>query len=245
MPAVPHPVAANRDTGTGVLGRAFTGAEAGTPLLLTIIPGHDPAKGQQTISLPVTKSRFASWDVLSDSAHFDEIEFTAWNSAPGLRTLLSVLNVKYPGQVRMSSHSMGAVVCAEALRQTTTNVPVVAVYAAFQGAVPSHCYDSNAPTRAIPFPLDHGTPNAFAHYWTSNSPPYLDRIAGAAKFVNFYNTNDYVLAQWVPNENLKPDASLGYVYNSGVFYNNYPTNAVVLSFPTDTYKLFSFCVQAR
>ena len=29
-------------TGTGVLGRAFTKAEAGTPLVVTIVPAHDP-----------------------------------------------------------------------------------------------------------------------------------------------------------------------------------------------------------
>ena len=57
-------------TGTGVLGRAFTKTEAGTPLVLTIVPAHDPAGGQRTISLPVTKSSFASWNAASDSVVF-------------------------------------------------------------------------------------------------------------------------------------------------------------------------------
>jgi hypothetical protein len=34
---------------------------------LTIVPANDPAGAERTISLPVTKSRFASWDVVSDS----------------------------------------------------------------------------------------------------------------------------------------------------------------------------------
>ena len=54
-------------TGTGVLGRAFTKAEAGTPLQVTIVLLHGPGGGQRTISLPVTKSNFESWDVVSDS----------------------------------------------------------------------------------------------------------------------------------------------------------------------------------
>jgi phosphoserine phosphatase RsbU/P len=53
-------------TGTGVLGRAFAKAEPGTPLQVTIAPAHAPAGGQRTISLPVTKSTFESWDVVSD-----------------------------------------------------------------------------------------------------------------------------------------------------------------------------------
>src|SRR5882757_2382291 len=53
-------------TGTGVLGRALTKAEAGTSLVVTIVPAHAPASGQRTISLPVTKSKFESWDVVAD-----------------------------------------------------------------------------------------------------------------------------------------------------------------------------------
>ena len=61
-----HLVAVNGTpyTGTGVLGRAFTKIEAGTPLVVTIVPAHAPAGGQRTISLPVTKSQFESWDVV-------------------------------------------------------------------------------------------------------------------------------------------------------------------------------------
>ena len=57
--------------------------------------------------------------------------------------MLTTLNNQYPGEVRMSSHSMGNVVCAEALKQCTSNL--VSVYASLQGAVPSHSYDTNAP----------------------------------------------------------------------------------------------------
>ena len=52
-------------TGTGVLGGAFKKLEAGTPLVVTTVPGHAPG-GKRTISLPVTRSHFESWDVGSD-----------------------------------------------------------------------------------------------------------------------------------------------------------------------------------
>ena len=52
-------------TGTGVLGR-LSQAQAGIPLLVTIVPADAPAGGQRTISLPVTRTRFESWDVVGD-----------------------------------------------------------------------------------------------------------------------------------------------------------------------------------
>jgi phosphoserine phosphatase RsbU/P len=63
-----HLVAVNGTayTGTGVLGRAFTSAEAGTPLVVTIAAAGAPGGGQRAISLPVTKSEFKSWDVVGD-----------------------------------------------------------------------------------------------------------------------------------------------------------------------------------
>ena len=77
-------------------------------------------------------------------AFFGEIEDTAWLSAPGLKNLLTRLNILYPGQVQLSAHSMGNIAAGEALRQATSTL--VQTYAAFQGSVPAHDYDTNAPT---------------------------------------------------------------------------------------------------
>jgi sigma-B regulation protein RsbU (phosphoserine phosphatase) len=52
-------------TGTGGLEHAFATAQAGTPLLVTIAPANAPGT-RQSISLPVTKSQFRSWDFASD-----------------------------------------------------------------------------------------------------------------------------------------------------------------------------------
>jgi phosphoserine phosphatase RsbU/P len=63
-----HLVAVNgvEYTGTGVLGRAFSKVEARDPLVLTIVPRDAPGSAPRTISLPVTRSNFESWDVVSD-----------------------------------------------------------------------------------------------------------------------------------------------------------------------------------
>jgi len=186
-------------------------------------------------------------DATLNSAFFDKIQYTAWQSAPGLKTLLAQLNNEYPGQVRLSSHSMGNVVAGEALRQST-NGNVVSVYASFQGAVPSHSYDAGATNRALPTWADAGEPDTHAHYWTSNSPPYFYNVGGASSYVNYFNAQDYVLNIWNTDENLKPDSSLTYAFTTSDGYyksGGYPTNYIDLSFPTNTYELFAFCVPAR
>ncbi|HET6220203.1 MAG TPA: GAF domain-containing SpoIIE family protein phosphatase [Acidobacteriaceae bacterium] len=54
-------------TGTAVPGRAFAAAKVGIPLLVTVAPANAaPGEGQRTISLPVTRSRFTTWDFLRD-----------------------------------------------------------------------------------------------------------------------------------------------------------------------------------
>jgi hypothetical protein len=185
-------------------------------------------------------------DIITDANNYDKSEFNAWKSAPMLRAFLRTnLNVQYPGQVYLMAHSMGNIVAGEALR---TNTPLVQTYIAMQAAVPSHSYDGSAPVRAIPAPLDDQTFNYYAHYWQSNSPPYFSGAAGAASYVNFYNTNDYALENWKIDQNLKPADTLNYAYwqYSGT---NYFTKGLLqftyLSFPVDTHEIFSFCDEAR
>jgi len=194
-----------------------------------------------------TKYNFdgASWyDRTTDADNFDSSEWNAWRSSDGLNWLLNRLNTMYPGQVRMYGHSLGNVVAGEALKKATNGL-LVSVYAAVQAAIPSHLYDPNTPIRSLGI-QDSGTPNAYAHYWASNSPCYFNGIAGASAFVNFYNPVDYAVAgPWELNQNFKPDEGLGYHYSSGVFSCNVPVNGTPLTFPTDTYRLFAFCVEAR
>jgi len=187
-----------------------------------------------------------SWNnPITDSNNYDKSEWQAWKSAVGLRRLLAELNSTSPNNVRLIAHSMGNVVAGEALR---TNTPLVQTYSAMQAAVPSHSYDGTAPTRSIPYLLENQTPNYYAHYWQSNSPSYFNGAAGAVSYVNFYNANDYALDKWQIDQNLKPANSLDYQYwqNSST---NYFTKGLLqftyLSFPANTYEIFSFCDEAR
>ena len=65
----------------------------------------------------------------------------------------------YPGQVQLSAHSMGNIAAGEALRQATTTL--VQTYTAFQGSVPAHTYDPNAPTLSLGS-ADVGESNVYA-----------------------------------------------------------------------------------
>jgi len=176
---------------------------------------------------------------------FDDSESNAWASAKGLLNLLTNLNAEYPGHIYLTAHSHGNVVAGEALRQATQQGlgQVVNTYVAMQGAVPSHAYDTNAPVRSLGI-LDSGTPNRYAHYYTDSSPCYFNGAAGAGTYVNFFNTNDWALTQlWEPDQDTKPDSGYGYNPVPGFFYRGDETT--VLTFPTNTYELFSYCDEAR
>ena len=177
---------------------------------------------------------------------FDDSESNAWASAKGLLNLLTNLNAEYPGHVYMTAHSHGTVVAGEALRQATQQGlgQIVNTYVAMQGAVAAHAYDPTTPVRSLGI-YDSGTPNRYAHYYTDSSPCYFNGSAGAGTYVNFFNTNDYALSAsiWQLDQNTKPDSGYGYNPVPGFFYRGDETT--VLTFPTNTYELFSYCDEAR
>lgn len=191
-----------------------------------------------------------SWqNPVTTPTHFDRSEFNAWRSGEGLKRLLVSLNNKHPGRVRMFAHSMGNVVAGEALRLAGTNI-LVHTYVASQAALPAHAYDSATTVREIPWLLDEGTPNRYAHYPTDGQPAYFASVSGAARYVNFFNTNDYALNKWTINQNLKPDETESYLYvaspaagHSQFLYHNLIDRD--LYFPADTYELFAFCIESR
>ena len=185
-----------------------------------------------------------SWQAVS-LRNFDNSEFNAWQSGIGLLNKLNDLNAQYPNNVYLIAHSMGNVVAGEALRLAGTN-RIVNTYAALQGAIASHAYDSTTPTRALVTAgvnLDSGTPDRYAEYYTSGAPCYFNGSAGAGTYVNFFNTNDWALTTlWEPDQNLKPD--LGYGYDGANFYSGI-LSPTYIYFPADTYTIFSYCDEAR
>jgi hypothetical protein len=182
----------------------------------------------------------------TDLNNFDESEQQAWKSGQGLRNLLVTLNGKYPGQVRLTAHSMGNVVAGEALRTTTQ---LVAVYVAMQGAVPAGAYDMAAPFRPIPSSYFDGTTELYRYYPISSpARPYFHQAAGAGAYVDYFNPLDWALNIWLADQNLKPADTLGYSFDisTGTFYQNRggPTQRI-LACPTDTYELFAYCVEGQ
>ena len=92
---------------------------------------------------------------------------------------------------------------------------------------------------------DAGEPNVYAHYWTATNDQYFADAIGAASYVNFFNTNDFVLDHWLGYQPDKPVSYLGYGYTSGNYWQVVSGNYDYLHFPTNTYQIFAFCQQAK
>jgi hypothetical protein len=189
------------------------------------------------------------WPTFNRFTSYDTSETEAWNSALGLGNLLTNLNRLYPGNVYVLGHSMGNVVTGEALRLAGTN-KIVNTYAASQAAVSARAYDNTIPPDITNQFLIVTTPDSEGHYYTNGAPPYFASIAGAARFVDFYNPADWALRQWITDQNLKPDLGYGYEtpstnYPSGYWYKPYfAGNGIPLLFPTNTHQIFSRCAQS-
>jgi hypothetical protein len=186
----------------------------------------------------------SAWDLITSPNHFDLSEFNAWKSAAPLRRLLTDLNSRYPDQVRLTAHSMGNIVASQALR---TNTPLVNVYAAMQGAVAAHAFDPTTTNRSIGILFDDGTPDRHAQYWTNGAAAYFAGSSGASRSVNLFNRRDWAFnsLHWQLDQDLKPANSMGYGYNLATDEFYHGTSEDVLSFPADTFEIFSFGVEAR
>jgi hypothetical protein len=200
------------------------------------------------------QGRFGSfrWPCRSNPLIFDADELTSWESGTGLYHLLVSLNAKYPGQVYLFAHSLGNVAAGQAL-QMAGSTPLVNTYIAAQGAVSAHTYDPTTTNR----PGTFTTPDCYAQYWTNGAPCYFNGVAGAGRYINFFNTNDWAFTiPWPVDQNTKPDqpwkilspyqayACVGtnfYSVDIGIWGDTYS----LLSFPTNTFPIFAFCDQSR
>jgi len=169
---------------------------------------------------------------------FNDSEYNAWRSAPGLLNLLTSLNSKYPGQVYLTAHSHGNVVAGEALRLAGNN-QVVNTYIAMQGAVAAHAYDPTTLDRYSPL-----YPDYYAQYWTSGAPCYFNDSAGAGTYVNFFNTNDWALTGlWPTDQDEKPASGFGFESDgvrTNFFVGTLESNNPLLP-PSGSYLIFSYC----
>jgi hypothetical protein len=182
------------------------------------------------------------WPTAENPVNFGGSELPAWKSGQGLLNKLYDLNSEYPGHVYLMAHSLGNLAVGEALLLATNQV--VNTYVAMQAAVSAHAYD---PTTAQYTPLDYnGAPDCYAAYWTSGAPCYFNAAAGAGRYVNFYNTNDWALRiAWLTLfQNAKPVLYPSYSFGSpGSYYKNY--GLTELYFPGDRYEIFNAIIQSR
>ena len=86
-----------------------------------------------------------------------------------------------------------------------------------------------------------GTPTDFYFLYFTNSPNwYFSGAYGADLYVNYFNTNDFILTNlWLSAQASKPVGQ--YFWIAGSFYKL----TSPLAIPTDTYEIFSYCDMAR
>jgi len=180
--------------------------------------------------------------------NYDIAEWTAWQSGQPLNTFLTSLNSRYPGKVYVLAHSMGNVVTGEALRLAGTN-KIVNTYVASQAAVSARAYDNTVPADLTNSFTFVNTPDSEGHYYTNGAPSYFSSIAGAAKFIDYYNNVDWALGKWAIDQDTKPDIYYNYTtpssqYPSGYYRKPPFGTSVPLLFGTNTYEIFARAVQS-
>ena len=203
---------------------------------------------------------------LSDSQHFDNSEFRAWQSGSPFAELMEALSAR--GQVTILAHSMGNVVALEGLKKY--NGAIVRNYIALQGALgaefwqggiylenASNCCEASWADLSFP-----DTPNIMGFFALGQPPsqPYSASIQSkVANFANFFNYEDYALKKWEICNRMKPDQYVG--YNFGYFpssepdapyvdlsdqtYFNRGTNRLSVYVDIQRYQIFSYAAQCR
>jgi Alpha/beta hydrolase of unknown function (DUF900) len=206
--------------------------------------------------------------------NFNGSEERAWNSGSRLAALIQTLSQTYnhngSSRVRIFGHSMGNIVCSEALRSLGPTAPVH-TYVSGQAALAAHCWDPRPEASGGPRWMNMGiqwsnTANIYRGYWQSSAggdaphkwetdgrPPYMHSsyMPNGVKYVNHYNIGDWALNSWELNQKLKP--AIGYHYgwvprstvgSEHQFYKN-PFSPTTLLCPADRFQIFSWASEAR
>jgi hypothetical protein len=158
---------------------------------------------------------------------YNKGEFYAFKSATALKNYLGYLRNRADLNgyaIDIYAHSQGNVVASEALAQGGT----FDNYILTQGAIPAHCYDTNAPFLQKLLDAENTFPTPF-YPLDGGYNGYFYGIQG--NLVDFENTNDFALStgttiglqtNWEEDQRTeKPEAFLG-----GPIYSYNPTNHV-------------------
>jgi hypothetical protein len=200
-------------------------------------------------------------DLTQDPDHFNASELRAWNSASRLKALIENRAAVFGSdKIRLYAHSMGNIVCGEALRQFGPSGASVHSYVAAQAAISSHAYDKTTPARKPAYQLE--MPNVYGYYWQQGAsdwppqwemdgrPSYMNPqyLPGNVAYINHYNLDDYALngTRWPLNQDLKPGFNYHYTFQGLVGgYSDYRFirgpryNQTILNIPADRYEIFS------
>jgi pimeloyl-ACP methyl ester carboxylesterase len=216
------------------------------------------------------KGHFAAfrWDTRKSDGPFDTGEYNwsenrAFVYGTALNSLVTNLSGSYT--VSIVGHSMGNIVCGEALRKGMR----VRNYLLMEAAIPMSCYDTNAPQLATLVTQDQSYHTPAYHVDPADNQltlgygGYLNAVTGT--LTNFFNPDDWALAtgttlgkntNWEANqEDYKPDGEVvGAVHDAAWSYQydpTYPLNqrAWVLSgeyrHVTDSWEMKSFVARSR
>jgi pimeloyl-ACP methyl ester carboxylesterase len=215
------------------------------------------------------KGHFASfrWDTRKSDGMFDAGEYNrsenrAYIYGAGLKDWVATLSETY--SVSLIGHSMGNVLCGEALRQGLH----VRNYLLMEAAIPMSCYapDADRLPRLEDQERDHPTPDYHLNPTTNESTlGYRGYISTfTANIINFYNEADWALAtgrslgietNWEKNQiDYKPDGSGGAIYNPLWNYEYdlnqpLPLRAWIAStkwrYVTDSWEMKAFVARSR
>jgi hypothetical protein len=197
---------------------------------------------------------FLPFDNTLSPFNFDLGEFYAWKSAAAFKSYLSYLTNRFGGyQLDILAHSQGNIVASEAIKQGAP----FDNYILSQGAVPAHCYDTGVPFQQKFLTAETNSPTPL---YTTNGGYHGYFASLTGNLINFYNTNDYALAQgtwfglqanWEADQvSQKPDS---FSYRFGQNYSYDPSSgaskAVNFNFTyytvTDPQEIMSMVARSR
>ncbi|MBN1865446.1 MAG: hypothetical protein JW808_11140, partial [Victivallales bacterium] len=200
------------------------------------------------------------WPTLTgySSSSYVSSEWRAWRSESALSNRLTVLNSRFPGEVRLIAHSMGNVVAGEAISMSQQGA--VKRYIAMQAAIPGHAYDNNLEiTEEI---RRFRMPNIYGHYYSGILPDqeYFRGNVDKTQHFAYINREDFALDHWETNNRRKP--SSGYRYEGNANHYDPDRDPVpdrfvhrtgggfrgrerILRFHIDRYEIFSQVLQSR
>jgi hypothetical protein len=206
-------------------------------------------------------------NAVSEPDHFNASEQRAWNSASRLKALLeNRASIFGSNKIRLYAHSMGNIVCGEALRQFGPSGAPVHSYIAAQAAISSHVYDRTTAQRKPAYQKE--MPNIYGYYWQAGAsawppqwevdqrPSYMDPqyLPANVTYINHYNFDDYALNgfRWPTNQDAKPGLDYHYTFQGLVSggYSDYRFikgprySQTVLNVPTDRYEIFSYAADS-